>query len=200
MNRSEQNMPLMIKTWRERIGADASFPLHVPTDVERAMVGEIDDLRLQLAHHRGAAEKMTDDLEWHKEALKRHVAKLRSVWEGLRQAVEKYAGQPCEGEPFDRLHELLARQQEAATPRTNDFARVVRTTGGQQVLFFKQVDFDSGNVLHCVANFDGYQAAISIGGMADADFATALDRVDMAMADKVLAQVAELGLDEVSHG
>lgn len=35
----------LIKTWRERIGAAADFPLHVPSDVERAMQAEIDELR-----------------------------------------------------------------------------------------------------------------------------------------------------------
>jgi len=34
-----------IRTWRERIGQTADFPLHVPTDVERAMVAEIAELR-----------------------------------------------------------------------------------------------------------------------------------------------------------
>jgi hypothetical protein len=34
-----------ISTWRERIGQNADFPLHVPTDVERAMVAEIAELR-----------------------------------------------------------------------------------------------------------------------------------------------------------
>jgi hypothetical protein len=39
----------VIRTWRERIGADESFPLHVPTDVERAMVAEIAELRAAAA-------------------------------------------------------------------------------------------------------------------------------------------------------
>ena len=42
-----------ISTWRERIGQTAEFPLHVPTDVERAMVAEIAELR-------GAACATTD--------------------------------------------------------------------------------------------------------------------------------------------
>lgn len=36
---------LDVRTWRERIGADATFPLHAPTDVEAAMVAEIAELR-----------------------------------------------------------------------------------------------------------------------------------------------------------
>ena len=38
-----------VKTWRERIGQPAEFPLHAPTDVERAMEAEIADLRAHLA-------------------------------------------------------------------------------------------------------------------------------------------------------
>lgn len=34
-----------IKTWRQRIGVGETFPLHVPTDVERAMEAEIAELR-----------------------------------------------------------------------------------------------------------------------------------------------------------
>lgn len=34
-----------IRTWRERIGQPADFPLHAPTDVERAMEDEIAELR-----------------------------------------------------------------------------------------------------------------------------------------------------------
>jgi len=38
-----------IRTWRERIGVGANFPLHVPTDVERAMEAEIAELRDHIA-------------------------------------------------------------------------------------------------------------------------------------------------------
>lgn len=38
-----------IKTWRERIGVGADFPLHGPTDVERAMVAQIEELEAALA-------------------------------------------------------------------------------------------------------------------------------------------------------
>jgi hypothetical protein len=34
-----------IRTWRERIGQVPDFPLHAPTDVERAMEAEIAELR-----------------------------------------------------------------------------------------------------------------------------------------------------------
>ena len=38
-----------IRTWRERIGQHADFPLHAPTDVERAMEAEIAELRALLS-------------------------------------------------------------------------------------------------------------------------------------------------------
>lgn len=37
-----------VKTWRERIGAGPKFPLHAPTDVERAMEAEISELRARV--------------------------------------------------------------------------------------------------------------------------------------------------------
>jgi hypothetical protein len=37
-----------VRTWRERIGQPADFPLHAPTDVERAMEAEIAELRARL--------------------------------------------------------------------------------------------------------------------------------------------------------
>lgn len=62
------------------------------------------------------AAKLADDLAWHKEALAAHSGKLKSVWEGIREAVEKYSGKPCEGEPFDRLDELLSSLAAPAAP------------------------------------------------------------------------------------
>ncbi|MGG7603509.1 hypothetical protein [Massilia sp. BKSP1R2A-1] len=38
----------MIKTWRERLGLGEAYPLHAPTDVERAMVAEIAELRARI--------------------------------------------------------------------------------------------------------------------------------------------------------
>jgi Lar family restriction alleviation protein len=40
-----EDTPITVRTWRERIGVGLDFPLHAPTDVERAMVGEIAELR-----------------------------------------------------------------------------------------------------------------------------------------------------------
>jgi hypothetical protein len=34
-----------VRTWRERLGLPSDFPLHAPTDVERAMEAEIAELR-----------------------------------------------------------------------------------------------------------------------------------------------------------
>lgn len=44
-----------IKTWRERIGQPPEYPLHAPTDVERAMEAEIAELRALLAPNTGHA-------------------------------------------------------------------------------------------------------------------------------------------------
>ena len=40
---------LAVKTWRERMGVGPSFPLHLATDVERAMEAEIENLRTLMA-------------------------------------------------------------------------------------------------------------------------------------------------------
>lgn len=45
MTQKKQAPMALIKTWRERIGAGADFPMHAPTDVEQAMQAEIDELR-----------------------------------------------------------------------------------------------------------------------------------------------------------
>ena len=37
-----------VSAWRDRMGKPADWPLHAPTDVERAMVAEIAALRAQL--------------------------------------------------------------------------------------------------------------------------------------------------------
>jgi hypothetical protein len=39
------NRANFVMTWRERIGVGPDFPLHAPTDVERAMEAEIAELR-----------------------------------------------------------------------------------------------------------------------------------------------------------
>ncbi|WP_312548140.1 hypothetical protein [Massilia sp.] len=59
-----------------------------------------------------------DDQAHCRESLRRHAAKLEAVWDGIRGAVEKYSGQPCEGELLDRLDELLARLSAAHPART----------------------------------------------------------------------------------
>lgn len=42
-------MPMPVRTWRERINVAADYPLHMPTDVERARVAEIAELRARFA-------------------------------------------------------------------------------------------------------------------------------------------------------
>lgn len=65
-----------VKTWRERIGATADFPLHVPTDVERAMEAEIAELRTQLV----APTSDMLDMLGRSEPLKMHDKKDRDQW------------------------------------------------------------------------------------------------------------------------
>jgi hypothetical protein len=199
-----------VKTWRERIGAGPDFPLHAPTAVEQAMVAQISDLEAVVARQ---AVELADPMDWplpcdvtvgactikkgcRLRALVRrmetlHGMAMRAYAAPASTAIGcggtgKYDGMPCLG--CD------------ACPRGGDFAKIVRAASGQQVLFFKEADSDDGNVLHCVASFDGFQADMKVAGMPDTAFDTVLDRVDMELADKVLAQVAELGLTEVSHG
>ena len=40
-------MSAAVLTWRQRLGLGDAYPLHAPTDVERAMVAEIAELRAQ---------------------------------------------------------------------------------------------------------------------------------------------------------
>jgi len=80
--------------------------------------------------------------------------------------------------------------EDAMRPTTpGDFAKIVRASNGQQVLFYTEVSCDEGNVLHCVANFDDLQADLKFGGLPDDAFAEALAKADTKMADSVLAQV-----------
>lgn len=50
-----------VRAWRERMGKPANWPLHAPTDVERAMVAEIAELRAQQAAAPGALELLNVD-------------------------------------------------------------------------------------------------------------------------------------------
>jgi hypothetical protein len=72
-----------ISTWRERIGQTADFPLHVPTDVERAMVAEIAELRAaQLAGNTapGAPDARAKELA---EALTIKYSPILITWDAL---------------------------------------------------------------------------------------------------------------------
>jgi len=50
-----------MQTWRARIGATPDFPLHAPTNVERAMEAEIADLRGAAARPRTGIEAAAVD-------------------------------------------------------------------------------------------------------------------------------------------
>jgi hypothetical protein len=70
-----------------------------------------------------------------------------------------------------------------------DFARIVRASNGQQVLFYLETIADEGTTLHCMARFDTYQGALRLSGIQDDTFDGVLARVDVAMADSVLGQI-----------
>lgn len=72
--------------------------------------------------------------------------------------------------------------------KPNDFAKIVRASNGQQVLFYKSVD-DNVNVLHCIAHFGHYQADMKVEGIPDEAFdALMFDKLNTEMADKIIAQ------------
>jgi hypothetical protein len=96
------------------------------TDLQNRLIAACKDQDAEISHLLGEAacalrsarslpaqasepdvEKLQESLDWHKASLAAHSGKLASVWDGIREAVAKYGGKPCEGEPFDRLDELL---------------------------------------------------------------------------------------------
>jgi len=54
-----ENPRMAVRTWRERIGVGPDFPLHAPTDVERAMEAEIAELRERLNEVKGSNDERT---------------------------------------------------------------------------------------------------------------------------------------------
>jgi len=76
---------------------------------DNSIIAYIDGKIRAAASTAQAAPKLADDLAHCRESLRRHSAKLEAVWDDIREVVAKYSGQPCEGEPLDRLDELLAR-------------------------------------------------------------------------------------------
>jgi hypothetical protein len=106
-----------IKTWQERM-KDLGASWRSSDDVQgHCKDAEITDLRAALASQasKGAGvpedmlKKITQDRDWYKAAHDAASGKLASVWKGIEEAVEKFSGEPCKGEPFDRLDELLTR-------------------------------------------------------------------------------------------
>lgn len=74
-----------IRTWRDRLGRPADFPLHAPTDVERAMEAEIAELRVLAARPaagRAQEEATADmlDMLGRIEPLAMHDKKERDQW------------------------------------------------------------------------------------------------------------------------
>lgn len=80
--------------------------------------------------------------------------------------------------------------------RTDDFAKIVRASCGKQVLFFKEVCQDEGNIFHSVVSFSDVFADMKMSGLPDEAFATVLDKADSAMADQAIQEIKDLGFGE----
>jgi hypothetical protein len=102
--------------------------------------------------------------------------------------------EPCGELGKSKASAHLSATNSGTEGAADDFAKIVRASNGQQVLFFKESTADEGNVLHCVANFPEMQMDMKLGGIPDESFAASLEKVDIAMADKVIKQAADLGL------
>jgi len=65
-----------VRAWRERMGKPADWPLHAPTDVERAMVSEIAELR---AHQAAAPSALYSymGIDWSTDYLTEQRAAMR---------------------------------------------------------------------------------------------------------------------------
>lgn len=70
-----------------------------------------------------------------------------------------------------------------------DFARIVRGSNGQQVLFYKEDTHDRPRTLHCVVSFPDYTGQMAFEDIPADKFATVLGKVDVVLADRVLAQL-----------
>lgn len=81
------------------------------------MVAALDGWNAKAAHvamqAAGDVERLTADVEWHKEALKRHADKLVSVWAGMAEMMQKTIGHQCSAEPFNDLEALLLELKSA---------------------------------------------------------------------------------------
>lgn len=107
-------------------------------------------------------DRLQDDLAWHKEALAAVRGKLTAVWEGVSKAVEEYSRNPCEGEPFDRLGELLNHlSQQVAAPGALE-AIAHKTRPGQALNIHSAID------LITEVHIDAKRAACSAPGTPEA--------------------------------
>jgi hypothetical protein len=91
-----------IKTWRERLGFEADFPLHAATNVESAMVAEIADrcsanedaaAEILVLHRRIAAETLRANQGWERaEAKSKECIELRErMGRGVEPALDRAA-------------------------------------------------------------------------------------------------------------
>lgn len=84
----------------------------------------------------------------------------------------------------------------ASTARDDDFAKIVRSSCGKQVLFFKEASEDEGNTLHIVMTSNEAHFDMKMKGIPDEHFKSSLDKADQKMADQAIARIKELGFGE----
>lgn len=81
------------------------------------MVAALDGWNAKAAHAAiqatGHVERLTADVEWHKDALKRHADKLASVWAGIAEMMQKTLGHQCSAETSNDLDALLLELKSA---------------------------------------------------------------------------------------
>lgn len=106
----------------------------------------------------------------------------------LKEMLEAYRNGERGLPTYDELAAVLD------DPKGGDFAKIIRGSNGQQVLFYLEDSEEDPTTLHCVASYQGIHADMKLGGLPEDAFKAALGKADAAMANKVLAQLSELGL------
>lgn len=77
------------------------------------MVAALDGWSAKAAQTADDMERLTADVDWHKEALKRQAEKLASVWSGMAELMQKTVGHQSSVEPFNDLEALLLELKSA---------------------------------------------------------------------------------------
>lgn len=121
-------------------------------------------------------------------------AELEAQNDGYLKLVRKWAKRAEIAEA--RIAELEANATPAGGAREDDFAKIVRSSCGKQVLFFKGESEDDGNTLHIVMTSNDAHFDMKMKGIPDEHFKSSLDKADQKMADQALQQIKDLGFGE----